>query len=86
MVNNPQLNVSSDVSRLNTREKIERALMVLALAGTVLTTHYTYDGRNIQFQIADKSYKFQMTNEEHTEMKQVSDAYCNPTYQLSEKD
>ncbi|MHC6526500.1 DUF2850 domain-containing protein [Vibrio sp. V39_P1S14PM300] len=54
-------------------------------AGRVLTTRYEFDGRYVMFATAQREYRFQLLNDELTEMRLISQNYYQPVYRLSGK-
>ncbi|WP_165312143.1 DUF2850 domain-containing protein [Vibrio ziniensis] len=57
----------------------------IAMEGRVYTTRYDFDGHYLTFKVAGQDYKFQMTNSENKEMKQVTNDHYKPIFRMSEK-
>lgn len=52
----------------------------VSIAGSIVATDFSFDGRYFEYSGADKSYRFKMINAENTEMILDSDGYYNPTF------
>lgn len=57
----------------------------IAMEGRVYTTRYDFDGRYLTFKVAGQDYKFQMTDSDNREMKQVTDGHYKAIFRMSEK-
>ncbi len=76
--------VEQDVAYYSTRQ-LEIGPEGIVMEGRVYTTRYNFDGRYLTFKVAGEDYKFQMTNPENTEMKQVTGGHYKPIFRMSEK-
>ncbi|PNI05050.1 N-acetylglutamate synthase [Vibrio diazotrophicus] len=76
--------VEQDVAYYSTR-RLEIGPDGITMEGRVYTTRYDFDGHYLTFKVAGQEYKFQMTNPENTEMKQVTSAHYKPIFRMSGK-
>ncbi|MGF1719879.1 DUF2850 domain-containing protein [Vibrio kyushuensis] len=57
----------------------------VSVAGGIVATRYEFDGTVLEYQTGSTEYHFRMTNEENTQMIQISDSHYNPVYRLDGK-
>ncbi|MGY3570552.1 DUF2850 domain-containing protein [Vibrio paucivorans] len=55
------------------------------IQGGVVSTEFVFDGKFLSFTTGEGSFKYEMLNEQYTEMKLATDAYYQPTFRLLEK-
>lgn len=66
-------------------QRIDVQADAIMIDGRMVTTHYDFNGRHLSFYIGDQKMEYRMLNDEYTEMRLVSKAHYNPTFQLSGK-
>lgn len=64
-------------------QKITIGTQGVTLNGRLVTTHFDYDGAQLEFMVNGQPYRFEIMLEKK-QMKQRSSAHYQPVYQLSE--
>lgn len=73
--------VEQDVAHYATDEFVLNANGV-SMAGSIVATHFEFDGNYFEYKAGDQTYRFRMTNSDNTEMMLDSDSHYNPVFRL----
>ncbi|MDA0145359.1 DUF2850 domain-containing protein [Vibrio toranzoniae] len=73
--------VEQDVAHYATDEFVLNAYGV-SMAGSIVATHFEFDGNYFEYKAGDQTYRFRMTNSDNTEMMLDSDSHYNPVFRL----
>ncbi|MFB9214721.1 DUF2850 domain-containing protein [Vibrio sinaloensis] len=57
----------------------------VSINGGIVDTEYSFDGAFVEYRVGESVRRFQVLNENFTEMKLISQPHYQPVYRLSEK-